>query len=77
MKELRHYHASGRGGEVDMCSRCRTTIPHPLLVAGSLVLHGETVRAAARGGAPVYFAGLPKRWLSPPKPVPAKRPNRW
>jgi hypothetical protein len=27
-----------------MCARCRTTIPHPLLVAGSLILHGRTVR---------------------------------
>jgi radical SAM protein with 4Fe4S-binding SPASM domain len=25
------------GGEVDICSRCCTTIPHPALVAGSLV----------------------------------------
>ena len=34
----------GRGGEVDICSRCCTTIPHPALVTGSLVLHGKTVR---------------------------------
>ncbi|MBL8215220.1 MAG: SPASM domain-containing protein [Bryobacterales bacterium] len=73
MQELRRYHVTGRGGEVDMCSRCCTTIPHPLLVAGSLILHGETVRKLL----PVverlvYFAGLPKRWLSPPKPVPPK-----
>jgi radical SAM protein with 4Fe4S-binding SPASM domain len=44
MQELRHLHASGRGGEIDMCSRCCTTIPHPALVTGSLVLHGRTVR---------------------------------
>jgi radical SAM protein with 4Fe4S-binding SPASM domain len=44
MQELRRLHATGRGGEIDMCSRCCTTIPHPALVTGSLILHGRTVR---------------------------------
>lgn len=46
MKRMRELHVSGRGGEIDICSRCYTTIPHPLLVAGSLLLHGEWVRRA-------------------------------
>jgi radical SAM protein with 4Fe4S-binding SPASM domain len=66
MQELRRMHAAGRGGEVPMCSRCRTVIPHPVLVAGSLLLHGETVRKLL----PVverlvYYSGLPKKWLTP------------
>jgi radical SAM protein with 4Fe4S-binding SPASM domain len=46
MQKLRKLHAAGRGGEVDMCSRCCTAIPHPVLVAGSLLLHGKWVRRA-------------------------------
>jgi radical SAM protein with 4Fe4S-binding SPASM domain len=68
MQEMRRLHASGRGGEVDICSRCCTTIPHPALVAGSLMLHGKTVRRLL----PLvermtYLSKLPKRLLSPPK----------
>ncbi len=44
MQRLREMHVSGRAGEIDMCARCCATIPHPLLVAGSLILHGRTVR---------------------------------
>ena len=44
MRRMRALHATGRGGEVEICSRCCTTIPHPALVAGSLMLHGRTVR---------------------------------
>ncbi len=29
MQEMRRLHAAGRGGEVDICARCCTTIPHP------------------------------------------------
>jgi radical SAM protein with 4Fe4S-binding SPASM domain len=66
MQEMRRLHASGRGGEVDICSRCCTTIPHPALVTGSLVLHGRTVRRLL----PVverltYLSKLPKRLLRP------------
>jgi len=68
MERMRRLHASGRGGEVDVCSRCCTTIPHPALVIGSLVLHGHTVRRLL----PIverltYLSKLPRRLLSPPK----------
>src|ERR1051326_1562762 len=68
MQLMRALHVAGRGGEVDICSRCCTTIPHPALVAGSLVLHGKTVRRLL----PVverltYLSKLPKRLLSPAK----------
>ena len=68
MRRLRRLHAEGRAGEIDMCARCCTAVPHPLLVAGSLVLHGKWVRRAM----PVierliYAAKLPKRWLAPPR----------
>ena len=66
MQEMRRLHASGRGGEVDICSRCCTTIPHPALVTGSLILHGKTVRRLL----PVverltYLSKLPGRLLRP------------
>src|SRR3989441_6138934 len=37
MQKMRSLHAVGRGGEIDICSRCCTTIPHPALVTGSLI----------------------------------------
>jgi radical SAM protein with 4Fe4S-binding SPASM domain len=66
MRRLRKLHATGRAGEIDMCARCCVAIPHPLLVAGSLVLHGKWVRRAV----PVierlvYGSRLPKRLLAP------------
>ena len=68
IERMRRLHASGRGGEVDVCSRCCTTIPHPALVIGSLILHGRTVRRLL----PIverltYLSKLPRRLLSPPK----------
>jgi len=70
MQEMRRLHAAGRGGEVDICSRCCTTIPHPLLVTGSLLLHGRTVRRLL----PLverltYLSRLPRRLLKPPGQV--------
>ena len=69
MRRMRELHASGRAGEIDACARCFTTIPHPVLVAGSLLLHGRTVRrllpAVERL---VYLSKLPARLLRPPKP---------
>jgi hypothetical protein len=72
MQELRRLHSEGRAGEIDMCARCCTTIPHPALVAGSLVLHGRTVRRML----PVierltYLSKLPARLLRPQTSQPA------
>jgi MoaA/NifB/PqqE/SkfB family radical SAM enzyme len=68
MQRMRSLHVTGRAGEIDVCSRCCTTIPHPALVAGSLLFHGKTVRRIL----PiierlVYFSRLPKALLNPPK----------
>jgi hypothetical protein len=79
MRELRRLHAEGRAGEIDMCARCSTAVPHPLLVAGSLALHGKWVRRAlplVEGL--VYRAKLsklltPSRELVQIAPVPAKK----
>ena len=66
IQRMRRAHAAGRAGEIDMCARCCTVVPHPVLVAGSLILHGKWVRRAL----PlierlVYGAKLPKRLLAP------------
>jgi radical SAM protein with 4Fe4S-binding SPASM domain len=74
MRRMRELHVAGRAGEIDICARCCTTIPHPMLVAGSLVLHGRTVRTLLPWIEKlVYAAKLPKRWLNPPKPAPVQR----
>jgi radical SAM protein with 4Fe4S-binding SPASM domain len=70
MQRMRRLHITGRAGEIDICSRCCTTIPHPALVAGSLIFHGRTVRRLL----PLverlaYFSKAPKRLLNPPKLV--------
>jgi radical SAM protein with 4Fe4S-binding SPASM domain len=66
MQQLRRIHAAGRSAEIDMCARCCTVIPHPALVAGSLLLHGRWVRRLM----PVverlvYRRRLPHRLLAP------------
>jgi radical SAM protein with 4Fe4S-binding SPASM domain len=66
MMKLRELHAAGRSAEIDMCQRCCTVIPHPAVVAGSLVLHGKWVRRLM----PlverlVYGSKLPKKLLEP------------
>lgn len=71
MQELRRLHVAGRAGDIPMCARCCTTIPHPALVTGSLMLHGKTVRRLL----PVierlaYRKKLPAALLSPPKRQP-------
>lgn len=44
IRRMRELHAAGRAGEIGICSRCTTTIPHPALVVGSLALNGRLVR---------------------------------
>lgn len=68
MQELRRMHVAGRAGEIGMCARCCMTIPHPVLVAGSLLFHGKTVRKAL----PLverlaYFSKTPGKLLKPPQ----------
>jgi radical SAM protein with 4Fe4S-binding SPASM domain len=70
MEQMRRLHVSGRAGEIDICSRCCTTNPHPAIVAGSLLFHGKTVRRLL----PlierlVYSSRLPKPLLTPSKLV--------
>ena len=68
MRHMRQLHVAGRAGEIDICSRCLTTIPHPLLVAGSLLLHGKTVRKLVPWvERMVYFSKLPRQMLRPPQ----------
>jgi radical SAM protein with 4Fe4S-binding SPASM domain len=73
MERMRRAHVTGRAGEIDVCARCCTTIPHPVLVAGSLIFNGKTVRrwlpAVERLA---YLSKLPARLLRPPAPVPRK-----
>ncbi len=65
MRRLRRLHAAGRAGEIDMCARCCTVIPHPLLAAGSLLLHGKWVqRVMPVIERMVYGSRLPKQWLA-------------
>jgi radical SAM protein with 4Fe4S-binding SPASM domain len=66
MRRLRRAHARGRAAEIDMCARCSTPLPHPLLVAASLLVHGKWVRRAM----PVverliYSRKLPRTLLGP------------
>ena len=68
MQRMRRLHVAGRAAEIDVCARCCTTIPHPALVAGSLLLHGKTVRKLL----PLierltYRSRLPKTLLTPSK----------
>jgi len=66
MRRLRRLHAAGRGAEVDMCSRCCTAIPHPLLAAGSMLVHGRWVRRLVPAVERlIYRRRLPSGLLSP------------
>jgi radical SAM protein with 4Fe4S-binding SPASM domain len=66
MQRMRRLHVEGRAGEIDICARCCTVIPHPALVAGSLVLHGRTVRKLLPWVERlIYFSKLPGRLLTP------------
>jgi hypothetical protein len=76
MREMRDAHVRGRAGDIPACSRCCTTIPHPLLVAGSLIFHGGTVRKfLPLVERLVYLSKLPATWLKPPKPLPPPAPD--
>ncbi len=67
MRRMRRLHLAGRAGEIDICSRCLTTIPHPLLVVGSLLFDGRFVRRLLPViERMVYLSKLPKRLLRPP-----------
>jgi radical SAM protein with 4Fe4S-binding SPASM domain len=44
MQQLRKMHSEGRAAEIDMCARCGAAVPHPLFIAGSLLLHAKYVR---------------------------------
>ncbi len=68
LRRMRRLHAQGRASEIGVCSRCVTTIPHPVLVLGSLIFHGKFVRRLL----PVierltYLSRLPARLLTPPR----------
>jgi len=66
MRRLRRAHSGGRAAEIDMCARCSTPLPHPLLVAASLLVHGKRVRrimpAVERL---IYSRKLPRNLLAP------------
>ena len=63
ISRMRTLHGAGRGAEVDVCSRCRTPIPHPLLVIGSIALPARIVR----GLLPWVVSKLPPRLLRAPR----------
>lgn len=67
MVALRQAHISGRAAEIEMCAKCRTTIPHPAMVAGSLLVHGRWVRRMLP-----WIERIGRRWMKPPR-VLAKR----
>ncbi|MBI3280871.1 MAG: SPASM domain-containing protein [Acidobacteria bacterium] len=69
MQRLRRLHVGGRAGEIDACARCCTTIPNKLLVAGSLVFHGRTVRRLLPMIERLAHVSKLSGWLRPPKPV--------
>lgn len=72
MVTWRRLHVERRAAEIPACSKCCAPIPHPVLVAGSLLLHGKTVRRMLPWmERMVYLAKLPARWLKPPRGAPA------
>ncbi len=70
MRELRRLHVEGRGAQIEMCAKCRVTIPHPLMVIGSLLLHGKFVRSLLP-----WVERVGRRWMKPPRPIPAAEPQ--
>jgi radical SAM protein with 4Fe4S-binding SPASM domain len=73
MVSMREAHVGQRAREIGICRKCRTAIPHPLLVAGSLVFHGRTVRRLLPFIERLaYWSKLPVRLLRPQVPVKPK-----
>ena len=71
MQRMRTLHAQGRAGEIGICSRCYTSIPHPVLAAGSLLFHGKTVRRFLPWiERLIHLSKLPRGLLRPPKTAP-------
>lgn len=68
MQRMRKLHVEGRAGEIDICQRCCIAIPHPLLVVGSLLVHGRWVRRVLP-----LVERLARRWFTPPKTAPARK----
>lgn len=76
MRRMRQLHASGRAGEIDICAKCFTTIPHPLLVTGSLLFHGKWVRKllpVVERFVNLSKGGFVRRLLTPPSKQQPKR----
>jgi radical SAM protein with 4Fe4S-binding SPASM domain len=72
MEAMREKHVAGRAGEIGICAKCRTSIPHPLLAAGSLLLNGRTVRKLLPVVEKVaYWGKMPIRLLRPQKEMAA------
>ncbi len=67
MRNMRRLHVKGRSGEIDICSRCCVTIPHPLLVAGSLLVHGKWVRKALPLIERMIYGSGGRKLLKPPE----------
>jgi radical SAM protein with 4Fe4S-binding SPASM domain len=70
MREYRKLHVEGRAGEIGMCAKCRMTIPHRWMAAGSLVFHGRTVRRLL----PIVER-IGRRWMKSPAPAPESKPD--
>ena len=68
MQRMRTLHVARRAGEIDICAKCCTTIPHPVLVFGSLIFHGKTVRRLLPAVERLtYLSKLPRALLKPPQ----------
>ncbi len=68
MQRMRELHVAGRASEIDICRNCCVAIPHPALVVGSLLFHGNTVRKVI----PLferlsYVTKSAVKWLKPPE----------
>ena len=67
MRRMRRLHITGQSRRDRHLLRCLTTIPHPILVAGSLLLHGKWVRRRSRGGKDELRPEAAEKFLTPPR----------